>query len=183
MRPSPCTPTLRTSAKRTTGHCQISRSRPAAFNSKRAIASASRNKSRRSCVTSPTMRIPRPGPGNGWRQTISSGSPNSNPTCRTSSLNRVLSGSTKVNFKSSGNPPTLWWDLMLAVPLPPPDSTTSGYNVPCTKNSTSPPAAILRAAASNDRMNSRPIIFRFSSGSVTPLSASKNCFFASTTTN
>ena len=30
------------------------------------------------------------------------------------------------NSRSSGRPPTLWWDLMLAVPVPPPDSTTSG---------------------------------------------------------
>ena len=128
------------------------------------------------------MRIPRPGPGKGWRQTISSGSPSSKPTWRTSSLNRVRSGSTSVNFKSSGRPPTLWCDLILAVPVPPPDSTTSGYNVPCTKNSTSPPAAISRAAFSKERINSRPMIFRLVSGSVTPASALKNCSTASTTT-
>ena len=34
------------------------------------------------------MRTARPGPGNGWRQTISSGRPSSSPTARTSSLNR-----------------------------------------------------------------------------------------------
>ena len=45
---------------------------------------------------------------------------------RTSSLNSVRSGSTSSNSRSSGRPPTLWWDLMLEVPAPPPDSTTSG---------------------------------------------------------
>ena len=62
-------------------------------------------------VTSPMMRIPRPGPGNGWRHTIASGSPSSSPTRRTSSLNSVRSGSTSANCRSSGRPPTLWWRL------------------------------------------------------------------------
>ena len=35
MRPSPCTPTERTSANSTTGHCQISLSRPAAVTEER----------------------------------------------------------------------------------------------------------------------------------------------------
>ena len=38
-----------------------------------------------------------------------------------------------------------------------------------------------RAACSKTRMNSRPMILRFSSGSVTPASASRNCSRASTT--
>ena len=75
MRPSPCTPTERTSASSTTGHCQMSRSSPAAVSSERAIASAARRTSSRSAVTAPTMRIARPGPGNGCRQTIASGRP------------------------------------------------------------------------------------------------------------
>ena len=103
--------------------------------------SALRARSRRPCaagrdgpaVTSPTMRMPRPGPGNGWRPTMTSGRPSSRPIARTSSLNRVRSGSTSSNCRSSGRPPTLWWLLMFAVPVPPPDSTTSGYSVPCTR--------------------------------------------------
>ena len=73
---------------------------------------------------------------------------------------------------------------MLAVPVPPPDSTTSGYSVPCTRNSNGGPSAddaiSSRSACSNERMNSRPMILRFSSGSVTPASASRNCWRAST---
>ena len=42
-------------------------------------------------------------------------------------------------------------------------------------------ARISASAASKTRMNSRPMILRFSSGSVTPSSASRNCFSASTT--
>ncbi len=65
---------------------------------------------------------------------------------------------------------------MLAVPVPPPLSTTSGYSVPCTRNRIGSPSAANSAtrsawAASNVRMNSRPMILRFSSGSVTPASA------------
>ena len=61
---------------------------------------------------------------------------------------------------------------MLAAPSPPPDSTTSGYSVPWTRNSTSPSAPTTsRAARSKLRMNSRPMILRFASGSVTPASA------------
>ena len=33
---------------------------------------------------------------------------------------------------SSGRPPTLWCDLIVAL-SPPPDSTMSGYSVPCTR--------------------------------------------------
>ena len=41
---------------------------------------------------------------------------------------------------------------MVAVPVPPPDSTTSGYSVPCTRNSTPDPLGLrdLSAAPSND---------------------------------
>ncbi len=72
------------------------------------------------------IRIASPGPGNGWRQTIRSGIPSSSPTRRTSSLNRSRSGSTSRIFMSSGSPPTLWWDLIVAAtPSVPPDSITS----------------------------------------------------------
>ena len=98
------------------------------------IASAPRSVSRRSFVASPpTMRIARPGPGNGWRQTRRSGSPSSAPTARTSSLNSARSGSTRSNSRSSGRPPTLWCDLIVAAPVPPPDSMTSEYSVPWTR--------------------------------------------------
>ena len=130
------------------------------------------------------MRIARPGPGNGWRATISSGRPSSRPTARTSSLNSSRSGSTSLNLRSSGSPPTLWWLLMFAVPEPPPDSTTSGYSVPCTRKSTSDPVSptMSRTAPSNARMNSRPMILRLPSGLVTPESASRNRSATSTVT-
>src|SRR5512132_459644 len=56
------------SASSTTGHCQMSKSRPARDSSSRTMASASRKIWSRSCVISPMMRMPRPGPGNGGRQ-------------------------------------------------------------------------------------------------------------------
>src|SRR4051812_5753599 len=64
---------------------------------------------------------------------------------------------------------------MFAAPAPPPDSTTSGYSVPWTRNSMCRSASTLRAVASKVRMNSRPTILRFCSGSVTPASADRNC--------
>ena len=55
---------------------------------------------------------------------------------------------------SSGSPPTLWCDLMFAL-SPPPDSTMSGYSVPCTRNARRPRcSARSRAASSKTRMNS-----------------------------
>ena len=91
------------------------------------------------------IRTPRPGPGNGWRHTISSGRPSSCPSARTSSLNSSRSGSTSSRRMSSGRPPTLWWLLMTAaVPSVPPHSMRSGYSVPCTRNSASiEPAGVL----------------------------------------
>ena len=78
------------------------------------MASASRRMSSRSSVTSPMMRMARPGPGKGCRQTMSSGRPSSSPTTRTSSLKSMRSGSTRSKSMSSGRPPTLWCDLILA---------------------------------------------------------------------
>jgi len=125
VRSSPITPTERTSAASTAKACQMSRSSPAAAISSRTMVSAWRSVARRSGVTSPMMRTPRPGPGKGWRQTISGGRPSSSPTRRTSSLNRARRGSTSSKSKSSGSPPTLWWDLMRAASGVP-DSMTSG---------------------------------------------------------
>ena len=73
------------------------------------------------------IRIPRPGPGNGCLNTKYSGIPNSKPTLRTSSLNKSRNGSI-ISLKStwSGNPPTLWCDLITADSPPRPLSTTSG---------------------------------------------------------
>ena len=87
VRPSPMTPTDRTGV-RIANDCHTLRYSPAALISSMTIQSASRSVSRRSAVTSPRMRIARPGPGNGWRWTIASGSPSACPTRRTSSLNR-----------------------------------------------------------------------------------------------
>ncbi|SIN56903.1 Uncharacterised protein [Mycobacteroides abscessus subsp. abscessus] len=78
---------------------------------------------------------------------------------------------------------------MLAVPLPPPDSTTSGYSVPWTKNwipavsSRRESPTTSETAPSKDRMNSRPMILRLASGSVTPASSPRNVSDASTVTN
>ena len=56
---------------------------------------------------------------------------------------------------------------------------TSGYSVPWARNFTLP---IFFACALKTSMNSLPMIFRFFSGSVTPLSAFSKRFEASTQT-
>ncbi len=79
---------------------------------------------------------------------------------------------------SSGRPPTLWWLLMFAAVCEP-DSITSGYSVPCTRNLA---PVCSRATSSNTRMNSSPIALRLPSGSVTPASFARNrsCAFTCT---
>src|SRR5262249_62257782 len=141
VRSSPCTPTVRMSGS-TQNDCHSSRYRPALRISSWRMKSAVRSVSRRSFVASPpTTRIARPGPGNGWRQTRRSGSPSSAPTARTPSLNSARSGSMSSNSRSSGRPPTLWGDLIVAAPVPPPDSMTSEYSVPWTGKRTPPSRA------------------------------------------
>ena len=63
---------------------------------------------------------------------------------------------------SSGRPPTLWWLLITAaVPSLPPLSITSGYSVPCTRNSASVSPPVF---SSKTRTNSSPIALRFGLG-------------------
>ena len=54
--------------------------------------------------------------------------PNVAPTLRTSSLNNSRNGSTSSNFITSGKPPTLWCDFIVAEgpPVAETDSITSG---------------------------------------------------------
>ncbi len=163
---------------RTVKYCQIFSSRPAFLISSRKMASLSRTISSFSGVISPIIRIPRPGPGNGCRQTNSCGIPNFSPNSRVSSLKSFRNGS--INLKPSffGSPPTLWWDLMVcAVSVP--DSITSVYRVPCAKKSA---FGIFLASSLKTSTNSLPMIFRFFSGSVTPFSLLRKRSAASTLT-
>src|SRR5919201_3433036 len=65
VRSSPWTPTERIAGS-TANDCHRSRYRPARLISSCRIESAARRISSRSAVTSPMIRIARPGPGNGW---------------------------------------------------------------------------------------------------------------------
>mmetsp|Transcript_14947 Transcript_14947/g.37624 ORF Transcript_14947/g.37624 Transcript_14947/m.37624 type:complete len:218 (-) Transcript_14947:750-1403(-) len=128
------------------------------------------------------IRMPRPGPGKGCRMTDSSASPNSRPKARTSSLKSSRRGSMSSIFILAGKPPTLWCVLMTVEgPFHEVDSMTSGYNVPWSKKHSSGFKPICLTAVSKQSMNNPPMIFRFFSGSETPLSAAKNSSFASMT--
>jgi hypothetical protein len=70
--------------------------------------------------------------------------------------------------------------LIVAAPVPPPDSMTSEYSVPCTRKRASP---IFAASSSKTRMNSAPMSLRLRSGSVTPRSLSRKRVSASTATS
>ena len=97
-------------------------------------------------------------------------------------MNSVRSGSTSSNSRSSGRPPTLWWDLML-------DGAGAAAGLdhvgveralhqelrPSRPSAAASPSTSA-SAASKTRMNSRPMILRFSSGSLTPASASRKRF-------
>ena len=74
----------------------------------------------------------------------------------------------------------MWWDLIVAAPVPPPDSMTSEYSVPWTRKFASP---IFAASSSKTRMNSAPIALRFVSGSLTPFSRARKRSSASTATS
>ena len=124
------------------------------------------------------IRTARPGPGNGCRQTISAGRPSSRPTWRTSSLNSARSGSTSSNAEVRGQPA----DVVVRLDAGRAGAAAGLHHVGVERaldqeaDRVSPwlPAArpaISRAACSNARMNSRPMILRFCSGSVTPASA------------
>ena len=45
-------------------------------------------------------------------------------------MKSVRSGSTSENCRSSGSPPTLWWDLIVAAPSPPPGLDDVGIEGP-----------------------------------------------------
>ena len=77
-------------------------------------------------MTSPMIRMPRPGPGNGWRHTIDGRQAELLADQADLVLEERAQRLDQLELRSSGRPPTLWWDLMLEVPAPPPDSTTSG---------------------------------------------------------
>lgn len=104
----------------------------------------------------------------------------------TSSLKSKLSGSISFRFISAGSPPTLWWlfivwEWFLPLPGGGHDSITSGYRVPWTKNFGFLPSFFSKSTENSSKMwmNSPPIIFRFLSGSVTPLSLSRKRYVAS----
>ena len=179
VRSSPITPTLCT-GNNTANDCHTLRYSPARRISSATIASARCSKSSFGREIGPSSRTASPGPGKGCRHTNSSSSPSVVPTARTSSLNNSRNGSTKANFMRSGSPPTLWWLLMTADgPRTDTLSITSGYNVPCARNATSPSA---RACSSNTSMNAAPMIFRFCSGSDTPSRRVRNRSTASANT-
>ena len=100
------TPTDRT-GNNTAKACQISLYNPDFLISSLTTQSASLKQLSFSSVTSPKILIANPGPGNGCLFIISFGSPKAPPTYRTSSLKSLLKGSTNLNCKSFGKPPTL----------------------------------------------------------------------------
>ena len=161
----------------------MSRSRPARVSSSRAIASASRRMSSRSRVTSPMIRMPRPGPGNGWRQTISGGRPSCSPTSAHLVLEQGAQRLDQLELEVVGQPA----DVVVGLDVGGAGAAAGLDDVGVERALHEERDRRRRvggerrrttstSAASKTRMNSRPMILRFSSGSLTPASASRNCF-------
>ena len=138
---------------------------------------ARRGRSRRPCGASRASprsprrgtRTARPGPGNGCRQTTSSGRPSSRPSRRTSSLNRSRSGSisSKPEFRRQAADVVVQLDRRRrAVGARRRSRSRPGRACPG-------PGSARRgcdfASCLNTSMNTWPMIFRFSCGSVTPV--------------
>jgi len=68
----------------------------------------------RSGSTGPTMRTASPGPGNGWRATISSGTPSTRPRSRNLVLEQLAQRLEQLEAHALGEAATLWWLLMVA---------------------------------------------------------------------
>ncbi len=92
------------------------------------------------------------------------------PAARTSSLNRSRSGSTSSKSMSSGRPPTLWWLLILAAWLV---ARLDDVGVERALHQEAGVGRDRLPTSSKTRMNSSPMVLRFSSGSMTPSSRSK----------
>ena len=117
------------------------------------------------------MRTPRPGPGNGWRYTISRGRPSSTPRRRTSSLNSSRSGSTSFRFMCSGRPPTLWCDLMTCALPVLRAGRLDDVRIDRALREELHAVELVRLPRRTPRRTVRPMILRLASGSVDALRA------------
>ena len=147
-------------ARRTARH-----PRPAASSiSSRTIASAWRSSSRSCGVISPSMRTARPGPGNGWRSTISSGRPERPADRADLVLEQVLERLDQLELH------VFWQTADVVVRL----DLDRGFRVLGRRSRSRPDRACpgpgtgtaptFSASASKTRMNVSPIVFRFCSG-------------------
>ena len=88
-------------------------------------------------MTAPTMRIARPGPGKGWRQTISARQAELDADLADLVLEEGPQRLDELELQVVGQPADVVVRLDVAPrPRRRRDSTTSGYSVPCTRNST-----------------------------------------------
>ena len=87
-------------------------------------------------VTSPTIRIARPGPGNGWRANDFLGQPELAPDRADLVLEQRPQRLDEFELQVVGQTADVVVALDVGRAVPPPDSTTSGYSVPWTRNST-----------------------------------------------
>ena len=189
MRPSPWTPTDRTSASSTTGHCQIVAVEAGRRSAPRGrSASAARSTSSRSAVTSPTMRMPRPGPGERLAPDDALGHAELEADLAHLVLEQRAQRLDQLELQVVGQAA----DVVVRLDVGRAGAAAGLDDVGVERAldeeldrvalgvGASPTTS--RAACSKTRMNSRPMILRFSSGSVTPASAARNRSRASTTT-
>ena len=160
----------------------MSRSRPARVSSSRAIASASRRMSSRSRVTSPMIRMPRPGPGNGLAPDDLGRQAELLADQADLVLEQRAQRLDQLELEVVGQAA----DVVVGLDVGGAGAAAGLDDVgveraldqerrPARRCAAASPT-ISASAASKTRMNSRPMILRFSSGSLTPASASRNRF-------
>ena len=136
-------------------------------------------------MTSPMIRMPRPGPGNGWRHTIVGGQAELLADHPHLVLEQRAQRLDQLELQVVGQAA----DVVVGLDVGGARSPAGLHDVGVERAlhevrrlAGAPASPKTRAsAASKVRMNSRPMILRFSSGSTIPSSAPRNCSAASTT--
>ena len=112
---------------------------------------------------------PGPARGTGAARRSPRGMPSSRPSARTSSLNSSRSGSTSCMRIRSGRPPTLWCALDRHRRPAGEADALDHVRIQRALRQEIRAARSSRASSSNTSMNSRPMVLRLVSGSVTPV--------------
>ena len=126
------------------------------------------------------MRTPSPGPGKGWRKTISCGSPSARPSSRTSSLNKFAQRLQQLQVQRVGQAADVVVRLDGVRLLGLCAGRFDHVRIDRALGQPFRIRGVFAASRWNTSTNSRPMILRLASGSVTPASVRGTRHVAST---